>query len=390
MRKNSNIWFFTTIVLIAMLLIAAKITDNILRIGDNNPAVDKIIDLSDGIIKWNASANKLQFSNDAGGGFDDIAGAAGTLVELQNFTLIGNIGDVAQQNAGHLFLTDETGVGSDVALFLFGAASGLITDDEEGAFDLTNIGTTPEGAGIFGGGDGAAVFNGTTMRFSNATLLDVVPASLVIDFWFNADNGQPGGIQKLLVKSNIAASDRIFIDIQTNGKARILFEENNMGDLTLEINEALPSGATGWHYLVFSWGANGAALYFDGVLQNSLPSETTLLADGTNTDFFLAGNAGGTELFAGSLAMVRVRNVVLTQKDVDLGYATKRIIPVSLQSVDTFQMRVFVKEDGSDNFVSQITWGGIEVTRTNPTGEFLFTYGGIFDAVDKVKIEGTL
>ena len=108
--------------------------------------------------------------------------------EIQDYTVIGDIGDVAQQMAGHIWETDEGGTGTDLALYPF--LNGDLTDDSEGTYDLTNNNVVIDADGIMGS-DNAAEFDGINQNFSNGTLLDVTPTAIAIDFWFNADDGQP-------------------------------------------------------------------------------------------------------------------------------------------------------------------------------------------------------
>lgn len=74
MRKFNIAW---TLLLVAAVAMGAKITDNILNVGDGNSANDKEIRMTDGRIKWDAGSSKLQFSNDAGVGFKDLGTGGG-------------------------------------------------------------------------------------------------------------------------------------------------------------------------------------------------------------------------------------------------------------------------------------------------------------------------
>jgi len=76
MKKTTAI--FLGLFFVALVTMGAKITDNELNLGDGNPAIDKQINLSTGQIKWDASATKLQFSNDGGTSFKDIGSGGGS------------------------------------------------------------------------------------------------------------------------------------------------------------------------------------------------------------------------------------------------------------------------------------------------------------------------
>ena len=75
MGKKLN--FIAWIMVIAGLALAFKNTDNIWIVGDQNPAVDKVIEMGTGRIKYNGSAGQLQFSNDSGGIFKAIGSGGG-------------------------------------------------------------------------------------------------------------------------------------------------------------------------------------------------------------------------------------------------------------------------------------------------------------------------
>jgi len=66
--------FIWTILLVALVTMGAKLTtDNTIILGDQNPANDKTIELSDGQIKWDSSSSTLKISNDDGSSFRDIS-----------------------------------------------------------------------------------------------------------------------------------------------------------------------------------------------------------------------------------------------------------------------------------------------------------------------------
>jgi len=317
---------------------------------------------SEGQIKYNESAKRIQFKHETAGSFISVGN--NVITQIQNFTTIGNVGDVGQQFAGHAFATDEGGVGTDIALYLFGGGGGAIIDDEEGAFNLTNIGSTPESGGIFGGSSGAAELNGSTHAFSQPTLLDTVPAALAIDVWFNASDGRPSSLGRLVDKENVPANDRIFIEHQTNGVMRVFFEQNNAGNLILQTNNVFADGVeTGWHYLVFTWDTiNGARLYMDSVLQSSLPSETTLMANlSGGTDLFIGSNSSGTERFSGKIGTVRLRNQILTQADIDFGFATEYVLSFS---DNNYEILPRYRVGGSTSFERKFNWDGVEISRS--------------------------
>jgi len=68
---------FLTIFFISVVAFAAKITSNILIVGDQNAATDKQIQMGDGILKWVGTTGRLEFSNDAGGLYKAVGSGAG-------------------------------------------------------------------------------------------------------------------------------------------------------------------------------------------------------------------------------------------------------------------------------------------------------------------------
>jgi hypothetical protein len=82
--------FYLITIFVCAVAFGAKIIDNNLKIGDGNPATDKTIEMGSGLIKWEGTTNKIQFSNDAGGSFKNLGsgsgGAAGlNLLQDDNF-----------------------------------------------------------------------------------------------------------------------------------------------------------------------------------------------------------------------------------------------------------------------------------------------------------------
>lgn len=75
--KKRNFSILGWLLFIAVVAMGAKITDNLLIVGDQNAGVDKEIQMGDGRIKWDQAASKMQFSNDQGTSFKDIGSGAG-------------------------------------------------------------------------------------------------------------------------------------------------------------------------------------------------------------------------------------------------------------------------------------------------------------------------
>ena len=77
MNKHTfqNIIIFIFIALFAFA--CARISDNVLQVGDLNTVVDKLLHMGNGIFKWDGTDQKLKFSNDAGVSFKAIGSGAG-------------------------------------------------------------------------------------------------------------------------------------------------------------------------------------------------------------------------------------------------------------------------------------------------------------------------
>jgi len=304
------------------------------------------------------------------------------LEQIQDYTVIGDIGDVAQQMAGHIWATDEGGAGTDLALYPF--LNGDLTDDSEGTYDLTNNNTVTDANGIMGS-DNAADFDGTDQYFNQGTLLDVTPAAIAIDFWMLPDDGMPAGTSYIFAKDNVTGEDRFKCFLQNDGTIGLVAEESNNGPITLKSATVLTNGAqTEWIHVLCAWDTTyGLRLFINGVLEACDSSMTTLMGNGTDSDFLIGATAGPASYFAGLLSQVRIRNQVLTQKDVDLAYATRYAAPSNVGT--EYKVRALAKEDGSDDFISQIEWGGLEVKRT---ASYIYRYGRAFGSTDKLKIIG--
>jgi hypothetical protein len=123
--------FFILTILLSVALMGAKITDNTLKLGDQNAANDKTIDMSDGKIKWDAATSKLQFTNDDGSSYKDIGSGGGggqgtNLLQTNEKNHDFELGTTAEWTASAGVFTAETtspGFGTTSGKWDAGAAS---------------------------------------------------------------------------------------------------------------------------------------------------------------------------------------------------------------------------------------------------------------------------
>jgi hypothetical protein len=347
---------------------------------------DAISTPTEGLLIYNTTDSVNQVYN--GGTWQNLVAApneAGAITTILADQVVGSVGSASQLQAGHIWGTDEGGTGTDLAYYKF--LTGALTTDNETTYDLSNVNTVAEADGIMGA-KSAVEFNGSNNYFTQATLLDTTPTAIAIDFWFKADDGQPASSQALCAKVNDETGgsiDTLFLYLSTSGSVYVSTNaagaNKDIQSSTLFANGAMST----WNYVVFNWDAtNGIRLWINGVLEASNSTATTLMSSGTTRDFIIgAYNYGGSvaTYYDGKMSLFRVRDQVLTQKDVDKGYSTYVAISPSASSTD-FQLWAIQKEANSSSYVSQTI--PREVHRTT-SGVHL--YGAQFNAADSISIK---
>jgi hypothetical protein len=264
--------------------------------------------------------------------------------QVQDYTAISSIGS-SDQAAGHIFDADL--VTNELALYKF--ASGALTTDEQGTYTLTNNNSATNTNGITGS-DFATALNGTNQYYNQPTLIDTVPTNLAIYGWLQATDGQPAGVQYMFDKTNVANSDRIFLRLQTSGALEVIAEEGNNGNLTLRSQTILPNGSTPWYFVLINWSTNyGLRLFVNSVLESQLSAETTLMGNGTSSDFMIGADSTAGNNFAGNIGPFGVANHEFSQKEVDLLYSVRYAKP-SAFSGDNYKVEGFVQKDGSSSY----------------------------------------
>ncbi len=273
--------------------------------------------------------------------------------EIQDYTTTGLVGASDQQQAGWIW--DTTTIEAVLtnwsvdALYQF--ENGSLTVDDAGAYTLTNNNTVTDANGILNTGFGAEL-NGSTQYFTQATLLDVVPSNLVIGFVFKADDGQAAGAQYVFTKLNVNTQDNISFSIGTDGTCVFATEEGNNGDKLLYATGKLDNGANPWHFAILTWDTTyGKRMYIDGQLVGEDTAETTLMGNGTESDFTIGSLATGG-LFDGKIASLFVANLTsgtVTQQDVDFLCATQIAEPAAIQG-GNYTLKEKVHPNANANF----------------------------------------
>jgi hypothetical protein len=317
---------------------------------------------------------------------------AQTIVEFSE-GLIGNVGDVSQNYAGHIW-QHTAGAGINEAntdftsvLAYYQFVSGNLTADSVSIFTLSAQGgaNAPSATnGIMGAGNGVA-FDGANGYYLQSTLLDTVPTSLAIDFWMKSD-AIDASSSILFQKVNVVSQDFISLLIDATGTLLYATEQNNAGVDTIQANTLFSTGTNTWTYVCVNWDtANGKRLWVNGVLEAQNADETTLMAAGSAEAFAIGASSTGNALFQGAMSMFRVRNKALTQKDVDIAYASEFTSPSAVSGL-SYDMSMFVECSGVSALTRPQDWSDIEVLRN---ANLVYKAGGLITgltATDRIKL----
>ena len=191
----------------------------------------------------------------------------------------------------------------------------------------------------------------------------------------------------LLIKTNVVGEDRIYLKHLTDGRFEFLTEQSD-GATVSSYTTAIADGASSWIYLVFTWDVtNGKRIFVNGVADGVDAGETTLMLDeGTGAaNFTISAFNTGSDYFKGKISMFRVRDQVLTQQDVDLGYSFKHDISGAGFSTSNYFVWAQINEAGNTDIISQFDWGDFEVHRTTSA---IYQYGRTLNATDKLLLFG--
>jgi len=183
-------------------------------------------------------------------------------------------------------------------------------DDNSGTNHYDISGTTDFGQTAvnlqptFSSDDGGALFyDGVDDRITQATLLDTVPATITLSCWVKTYTN--GISHVLMAKSNVDKDDRLWLTVGVANTFGFSTEENAQVHTTISSTTTLSTNA--WYHCVATWGnVAGKVIYINGILENSDPAETTLMANGAHTDFFVGTFWTGGDPTWGKIDDVRV------------------------------------------------------------------------------------
>ena len=325
-------------------------------------------------------------------------------IEIQDFTEIGDIGDSAQQMAGHIFDLDEPAIAeSDViAMYLFKSGANFLKDESSNNYDLINPNDVISANGIFGadGDKNGAEFGGYTDSdyLYNETLLDVVPDNIVIDGWVKFGDGVDGvQSQDIFYKLNSAGNGILLKNAYiSSGIFKFNFATATGGGAAKNLYSTIriPDGETGWFYFCCAWDTTYGKrmwIYYNGAFDYVRDyTATTLMLDGTTEDFIIGANEDGTGDYlggsasTGTICILRIYDKLITN-DYPIVAASTRYGIDSDISIDTFKIYPFLQNDGDTDFLNSFSWDTIESTRSIDLGYF-YRKPFVFNSTDKLKI----
>lgn len=337
------------------------------------------------------NAGSDTYTIDKGGNTLDIVGSK----LIQDYTVVGSVGSANQQFAGRDYTLAELQAyfgAKLVSFYKFGA--GALGTDELGAYDYTLGAAAKEpssGVGIMGVADTAISFDGGDYA-TNATKFDDMTTTfsgagkgLIHSFWVTAPtDGQPAANNTIYFKRNSAANDYYDITLRASGLIRLETRGNSATTKQIDSTTVLPNGAnTVILHCVCTWDTTyGLRLYINSKLEAQNPTATTLMVDGTTTDFFFSGSdATPTNPFTGRIMNEIIVNDVCTQAMVDFLYATTIPLPAALQGKD-FDCKAFMKPSVAGN-VSQVWCDEVQRDTTR-----LLISGGTRRTTDYYKLTG--
>jgi len=258
---------------------------------------------------------------------------------------------------------------------------------------VASVDAPVSGSGIFGGGKNAFAFTGNNSNnyLYNATLMDLGYSAWALDFW--AEPIVNSGSSNYLFYKKNAANEYFSVFTEASGNIMTcVVQVTNTTTYRVSSPVTLTTGTTGFHHYSINYDtANGLRMWCDAVLVASQSATGTQQAQqitaGTTTDFFIGAHSTSASAlcFDGRVSIIRLRNKVLTQKDVDVAYATKYTRPTTPVGLEV-DIRAQKYPGGCADVVTQYPIQDYEVARTSAV---FYRAGGVvtdLSADDRIKI----
>lgn len=206
-----------------------------------------------------------------------------------------------------------------VSYWKFDESSGNASDASGGGHTLTNANVT-YGTGIINNG---AVFNSSTDSLSTSSYTDFNferTSPFSISSWLNVTSLTSGSY--ILDREDSATLRGLVWFVQSDGKLRVQFGNNNDGSNCIYVDSTASQVSTGsWYHLVLTYSGSSAASGFTMYVNGSSVATTTLFnnlsATTQNTQNLVIGNrVGGGNDFSGTLDEFGVWSRAVTSGEV--------------------------------------------------------------------------
>ena len=201
-----------------------------------------------------------------------------------------------------------------LALYHLDEGTGTSAGDETGNYDATCADNWTTGK--FSGGLQCET---DVENFVQATLLDVTPSAITIEMWFKSDaNISSISSPNYMVRKINADNDNMEIRINSSGdydgKVHFWTKDGIGSSTTLKGTTTIWTAGT-WYYVVFIWDTvRGKEIWVNGVMENSIIGETTLMGNGTSEDFRIVKTSN---YFVGVIDEIRVSDIARTQAEIE-------------------------------------------------------------------------
>jgi hypothetical protein len=165
-------------------------------------------------------------------------------------------------------------------------------------------------------------FDGTDDSVNCGNLLDVVPTTFTILYWIKPVDGV-GTSHTIFSKFNINAQDRIWVSYNQDTDSLIIsWEENDHGLQNLTTTGVAPET---WYFGGMRWSpVSGMTAFLNGAVSGNTAGATTLMRNGTYTDFRWGVGGAGTEFFNGYQSLGRVITGDVSDSEINSIFQSER------------------------------------------------------------------